>query len=213
MAIIVPVVLFLTCYVIGSFPTAYVIGRINHVNIFEKGSGNMGATNVTRALGAKWGLLTLGLDGLKGALAVATARLLMPWDQISASVIGAIAVVIGHNWSFLASIITRQIRGGKGVATAIGTAFLMAPPQVILCMLGATAIIVLLTRYVSLGVLVSAAVGAIWMLILIAQKPTNVPDSYGIYAVSVAVMIWVRHWKNIVSLMAGRERRLGERAS
>jgi glycerol-3-phosphate acyltransferase PlsY len=89
----------------------------------------------------------------------------------------------------------------------------MAPWQVILFMVGATAIIVLLTRYVSLGVLVSTAVGAIWMLVLIAQKPTNVPDSYGIYAVSVAVMIWVRHWKNIVSLIAGRERRLGERAS
>src|SRR5258708_18413709 len=201
MSILVPVVLFLVCYIIGSFPTAYVIGRINHVNIFEKGSGNMGANNVSRARGLKWGLMTLGLDSLKGALAVATVRLMMPWDQISASVIGAIAVVIGHNWSFLASLITRKIRGGKGVATAIGTAFLMAPWQVILFMLGATAIIVLLTRYVSLGVLVSTAVGAIWMLVLIAQKPTNVPDSYGIYAVSVAVLIWIRHWKNTMSLI------------
>src|SRR5947209_12355734 len=101
MSIIVPVALIVACYIIGSFPTAYVIGRLNHVNIFEKGSGNMGANNVGRAVGLKWGFLVMVLDGLKGMLAIGIARLLMFNDQISASVIGAIAVVVGHNWSFL----------------------------------------------------------------------------------------------------------------
>ena len=210
---VLPFAVFLTCYIIGSFPTAYVIGRINHINIFETGSGNMGANNVTRSLGFKWGALVLALDSLKGILAVVVARLIMHSDEVAAAVIGAIAVVIGHNWSVLASLITRQVRGGKGASTALGTVLMMAPFQVILAIFGVCAAVVLVTRYVSLGVLLGVLVGTIWMLVLISQQAGNVPALYAVYSIAVAAMIYIRHWKNIVSLLAGRERRLGERAS
>src|SRR3954468_6606060 len=130
-SVLVAFITFLICYLIGSFPTAYIVGRINHINIFEMGSGNMGANNVTRSLGLKWGVLVWAVDSFKGILAVTIARLLMTSDWISASVIGAIAVVVGHNWSFLATVITGKLRGGKGAATAAGTIIMMCPPQLI----------------------------------------------------------------------------------
>ena len=208
----IPFLIFLLSYVIGSFPTAYIVGRINHVNIFEMGSGNMGATNVVRAVGFKWGVFVWLVDSLKGAIAVALARVMMPWDWMAASVIGGISVIVGHNWSFLATIITGKLRGGKGAATTAGTVLLMAPAQVIILIAAIWAAIVLLTRYVSLGVLLAALGGAIWMLILIAQPGTNIPQLYSIYTVAVVAMLCVRHWKNILRLLAGNERRIGEAA-
>ncbi len=202
------------CYIIGSFPTAYLIGRLHRINIFEVGSGNMGANNVTRALGVKWGVLVWMLDSGKGVLAVLLARLIMPWDPWAASVIGAIAVVIGHNWSLLAALVTGTLRGGKGAATAGGTWIIMMAPwwYIVVITITLWGLIVLITRYVSLAVLVSVAIGTIWALLLIGGGAANVPPVYVFYIVLVALMIYVRHWKNIQSLLAGRERRLGERA-
>ena len=204
---------FMMCYVVGSFPTAYLAGRLNHINIFEVGSGNMGANNVTRALGMRWGALVWAVDSGKGVLAVLLARL-MPLDPTIASVIGATAVVIGHNWSLIAALVTGTLRGGKGAATAGGTWIIMMAPwwQIVVITLSLWGAIVLLTRYVSLAVLVSVAIGSAWVLALIALGSANVPPIYMFYIVLVAVIIYVRHWKNIRSLLAGRERRLGERA-
>ena len=211
-SIFTPLTVFLTSYVIGSFPSAYIIGRINHINIFEIGSGNMGANNVVRSLGFKWGTLVWAMDSLKGILAVVLARRIMFDDEISASVIGAIAVVVGHNWSFLATLITGRLRGGKGVSTAAGTMLMMAPAQVIIVTLSLWAVVVLLTRYVSLGVLVSVAIGSALMLLMIGLQ-YGIPSSYSYYTIAIASMIYVRHWKNILSLLKGRERRLGERVT
>src|SRR5258706_3221138 len=165
--VLVPFTIFLVCYLIGSFPTAYIVGRMNHINIFEMGSGNMGANNVTRSLGLKWGILVWAVDSFKGILAIIVARLLMSSEWISASVIGAIAVVVGHNWSFLATLITGKLRSGKGAATAAGTIIMMCPPQLIAVTLAVWAGIVLLTRYVSLGVLIASLLAVGWIVILI----------------------------------------------
>ncbi len=150
MSYLPPFLTFLVCYVIGSFPTAYLVGRLNHINIFEVGSGNMGANNVTRALGMVWGGLVWIVDSGKGIVAVLVARLLWPGDVISASVIGAIAVVIGHNWSLIASLVTGTIRGGKGAATAGGTWVIMMAPwwYIVVITLTLWGLLVLLTRYV-----------------------------------------------------------------
>ena len=137
----------------------------------------------------------------------------MPRDEISASVISAIAVVTGHNWSLLATLITGKLRGGKGVSTAAGTMLMMAPAQIVIITISLWAAVVILTRYMSLGALVAVAVASIWMLIMISQQEGNIPQPYALYAISVAAMVYVRHWKNIVLLLAGRERRIGERAT
>lgn len=204
----------ITSYLIGSFPTAYVIGRLHGINIFEVGSGNMGANNTARALGFQWGLLVWLLDGFKGIGALLLARAIAAHhahDYSSAAmIIAAIAVVVGHNWSIFASLITGRIRGGKGAATATGTWVLLVPPLIIAICLMLWATIVFVTRYVSLGVLASVAfVSAVMIGMVILKEADPVYVGY----IAVTAMIFYRHRENIKALLTGKERRLGERAS
>lgn len=204
------ILVVITSYLLGSLPTAYLIGRMNKVNIFEVGSGNMGTTNVLRALGTKWGLFVFFIDVVKGIAAVVLAQMLMPEARTTATVIAAISVIIGHNWSLFVSILTGALRGGKGAATAFGTVLMIAPFQLIaaICVVGA--LVIALTRYVSLGVLVMATIAALWMVALISQN--SIPWEYGIYTLSVLVLILWRFRGNIQRLLAGTERRIGESA-
>ena len=196
-------------YVLGSFPTAYLVARVKGVDIFKVGSGNMGATNVARALGMRYGALVWLWDGLKGVFAVLLARVIMPDQQVTASVLAAVAVVAGHNWSFLATLITGSIRGGKGAATASGTFILLAPTFVVALTLALAAAVILLTRYVSLAVLSAVALGAIAIVVLVSFGLMD--PVYTLY-LFVGYMILIRHRSNIYNLLAGKERRLGERA-
>ncbi|MBN1565000.1 MAG: glycerol-3-phosphate acyltransferase [Anaerolineae bacterium] len=201
--------IFMLGYVIGSFPTAYLIARIKGIDIFAVGSGNMGATNVIRAMGWQYGGLVWLIDGAKGAFAIVLARWLVADDyHAAAGVLAAIAAVTGHNWSFIATLITGSIRGGKGAATASGTFILLAPTLLLALVLAVAALMVLLTRYVSLGVLTAVTVAGIGFVILVLigfLEPINI-----LYLL-VGWMVFVRHRANIARLIAGTERRLGER--
>ncbi|MEB2286674.1 MAG: glycerol-3-phosphate acyltransferase [Anaerolineae bacterium] len=196
-------------YVIGSFPTAYLVARTKGVDIFAVGSGNMGATNVTRAVGMRYGLLVWLIDGVKGILAILLARLIVPDYQTTASVLAAVSAVAGHNWSLLATLLTGSIRGGKGAATAMGTFVLLAPTLLVALVLAVAMTTVLLTRYVSLGVLTAVAVAGIAFLVLVMAGWMD--PIYTVYLLA-GWMVFVRHRGNIVRLLAGTERRLGERA-
>ena len=196
-------------YVIGSFPTAYLVARAKGVDIFTVGSGNMGANNVMRAVGTHYGALVWAVDGAKGVLAVLLARWLVPDHQAAASILGATSVVTGHNWSFLATLITGSLRGGKGAATFSGTLILLAPTLLLALALAVGTIMVLLTRYVSLGVLTALAVAGIGFLILVGVGWLD--PVYTLYLLAIW-MIFARHRTNITRLIAGKERRLGERA-
>ncbi len=216
-----PVILIIvSSYLIGSFPTAYIVGKLRKVNIFEVGSGNMGGTNVARAVGKGWALFTAVVDVLKGIVAVWLARDVMLPEQIGvATSVSATCVVVGHNWSLFATVLTASIkegklklivRGGKGAATAFG-AMLMIQPFQILVAAGIALAIIARTRYVSLGVLIGFAVANLWLIVLVGaefQKPILL-----LYAIALTVMIPLRHWGNLQRLLAGTERRLGERAS
>ena len=195
-------------YVMGSFPTAYLVARIKGIDIFQVGSGNMGANNITRAMGWQYGGLVWFIDGAKGALAIVIARWLIPDHQAAAGVLAAIAAVSGHNWSFLATLITGSIRGGKGAATASGTFILLAPTLLLALVLAVGALIVIVTRYVSLGVLTAVAVAGIGFLVLVLIG--FLEPVYVLYLL-VAWLIFVRHRANITRLITGTERRLGER--
>jgi len=210
MSIFPPFLVFLVCYVIGSFPTAYLIGRLNGINIFKVGSGNMGANNMTRAIGLQWGVLVWAIDVSKGIFAILAARRLMAWDELSASIIGAIAVVIGHNWSFFASIITGTWRGGKGAATAGGTWLMLIPPQIFIVTVMLWVLLVVGTRYVSLAVLIAFAVGTAWVMALVGQH--LIEPAYSTYALAVSGLVYFRHRENIVALLQGRERRFMDKA-
>jgi glycerol-3-phosphate acyltransferase PlsY len=196
-------------YIIGAFPTAYLVARAKGVDIFKVGSGNMGANNVARACGMRYGALVWIVDGGKGVFAILLARSLVSDHQAAVSVLAAVSAVAGHNWSFLATLITGSIRGGKGAATASGTFLLLAPTLLVAGVLALGAIIVLLTRYVSLAVLTSVAAAGIAFLILVLLGVLE--PVYVVYLL-VGWMIFVRHRSNIINLIKGKERRLGERA-
>lgn len=202
----------LISYALGSFPTAYLIGRLNGINIFAIGSGNMGATNVSRALGTRWALLVFAIDVGKGALAVAIARLL-PGDLDPNTVAAGVAVVIGHNWSLVVTLITGKLRGGKGAATSGGTWLVVfgAWWYMIAIPLGAVIAVMLITRYVSLAVLVGTMTALVGALLLMASGQ-GVSALYLIYVLILFTMIFYRHRENIQRLIEGRERKLGEPA-
>ncbi len=207
-------------YLIGSFPTAYVVGKLKNINIFEVGSGNMGGTNVERALGKGWALVTIVVDVGKGVLAVWLARdIILPQQIGVATAVSATCAVVGHNWSLFATIFTASfkggrlkliVRGGKGAATAFGAMMMIQPFQSVVAA-GIAIAIILRTRYVSLGVLIGFGVANLWLILLVGtefQKPIIL-----LYALTLSLMLVLRHRGNIQRLLAGTERRLGERAA
>ncbi len=206
----------IVAYLIGAFPTAYLAGRLNGINIFDIGSGNMGTTNAIRALGPVWGILVWTVDITKGVLAVWVAMYMLPngWAQVC----GALAAIAGHNWSIFAALLTGRLRGGKGAATWMGTFLMMAPAPVIVLVGLLFILIVVLTRYVSLGVLISVAAGALSLAVLAFSRIevllglVETSDLYVLYGVFATLMIFYRHRDNIQRLLSGTERRLGERA-
>lgn len=205
------VTILVTSYMIGSWPNAYLIGRWRGINIFEIGSGNMGANNTARALGPLWGFVVWLLDGTKGITAMLIAGQIAPSAHSSAAmIIAAVAVVFGHNWSIFATLITGSIKGGKGAATASGTWVLLAPPLLIAGVLMIWAAIIAVTRYMSLAVLTSVALVS---LVLVALVFINDYDPFYIFYVLVPIMVFYRHRTNIRALLKGTERRFGERAS
>jgi glycerol-3-phosphate acyltransferase PlsY len=196
-------------YLIGSIPTAYLVGKLNNIDIFAVGSGNMGATNVSRALGIKWGILVLAVDALKGVLAIVISKILAPDLGMIAITVSAIVVIIGHNWSLFATLLTGTLRGGKGAATAFGTLLMIAPYYVIIGIMFIGGFILARTRYVSLAVLTMVAIAVIWLTILALQHTL---DSMVIfYCWALSVLIIVRFRENIQRLAEGKERRFGDR--
>jgi glycerol-3-phosphate acyltransferase PlsY len=187
-------------YLAGSFPTAYLVGKANGVDLRTVGSGNLGATNVFRTLGWKWGLLVYVVDGLKGLL----PTLLLP---------GAVGVAGGWPWGVLLGVLTivGHVKpifllgkgGGKGVATASGVFFALAPVAGA-CAVAAFAITVALTRYVSLGSLIGAVVLPIAMVV---QARALTPLS--IVGATIAAFVFFTHRDNIGRLMRGEERKIG----
>lgn len=209
--------IIITSYLIGSIPTAYLLAKTRNINIFEIGSGNMGGTNVARALGTRWGVLTSLLDMCKGIAAIVIARQVLPEEEWAATTISAIAVISGHNWSLFATLLYHvavkgkrlTIRGGKGAATALGTMLMIAQPQVIFGMIAIFGLLLALTRYVSLSVLSAFALSIVWVYILARQE--QLPIEYATYSVILALLLIVRFWENIQRLLRGQERRFGER--
>ncbi len=187
-------------YLIGSFPTAYLVGRANGVDLRTVGSGNLGATNVFRTLGWKWGLCVYLVDVVKGALpvlwlpSVASVARGWPWG-----VAFGVAAILGH----VRPVFLMGKGGGKGVATASGVFLALAPIPAV-CALIAFIIVVAVTRYVSLGSLLGAVVLPV-ALFLQEHGPTPLV----LVSASVAAFVFWTHRDNIGRLRRGEERRVG----
>jgi glycerol-3-phosphate acyltransferase PlsY len=190
-------ILVAVAYLLGSVPCGIVIARVQgNVDLRRVGSGNIGATNVLRAVGKGAAVLTLLGDIGKGALAVSLAR----WAGASSGVVATVAVaaVVGHLFPVLA-----RFRGGKGVATTLGVV-LAAVPAVGGLLLLIWLAVAAIWRYSSVAAL--AAIAALPPLLWLLDGR---PAMLGASAV-LLVLIFARHRDNIQRLLAGTEGKIGQ---
>ena len=181
-------------YLLGSFPSGYLIGRAAGVDVRENGSGSVGATNVARTVGRNAGLATLALDVAKGALAVFLSQLVSGAPAFQGCC--AVAVVAGHCFS-----IPPRLKGGKGVATALGVLVATAPFIALLGVL-VFGLTFSLTRIVSLASITAAA------LIPLGALFSGFPDTTVFALIGIAAIVVFRHRANLQRLAAGKEPRL-----
>lgn len=178
-------------YFLGAFPTGLLLSKLHGVDISTQGSGNTGATNVARVLGKRAGILTLVIDVFKGALGVGLAKLLVGegWFEASAG----FAVVAGHCFS-----IPRYLKGGKGVATALGVISVLYPSSSIVALLSFAGIFAA-WRIVSLASIGATLLVPCWALV------TNAPDATILGFMAIAGLIVYRHEQNLKRLIEGNE--------
>ena len=190
------IILILASYLIGAIPFGLLLSRGSGIDIRQQGSKNIGATNVSRLLGKKLGLLTLLLDIAKGYLPMFVAGLVLgdaPNRNLITGLCGA-ASITGHMFP-----VYLGFKGGKGVATGLGV-FLYLAPRVLLGCLAVFLAAVSLSGFVSLGSLLASAA------ILPGLYFFSEPSWKFILAAYVVVMIWFKHHQNIARLLQGTEK-------
>jgi acyl phosphate:glycerol-3-phosphate acyltransferase len=200
-----PIVALVLSYLSGSIPFAAIAGKLRGVDLRKQGSGNLGATNVFRVLGWKIGLLVFVADALKGALPVLylPLRIAGAHDPIIWAIACGIAAIAGH----VRPVFLKFRRGGKGVATAAGVFFALAPlPMAVTFALFVA--VVFATGYVSLGSMISAVVlPSILLVTLGPRSPLFVVSTV------IALFVFWTHRSNIGRLRRGEEHRFGKRGS
>ena len=177
-------------YLIGAVPTGYLIGKIGYgVDLKKTGSGNIGATNAYRTLGAKAGLLVFLADFLKGMIAV---YLGMPEPMLVLAC--ALFAIIGNDWS-----VFLKFKSGKGVACGVGAFTFICPPAT----LAAFMVWLVVFRYkkiVSLASIISAPV--VPLVIILMQQPAE----YQVFSALAALIVIAKHKENIGRLLRGEEK-------
>jgi len=193
-------------YLFGSFPPGYFAGRLAGVDVRREGSGNIGATNVLRVLGKKWGYPVFAIDAFKGFAAVRVAFILVNlWPEAKPyaeyfGILTAIACVAGHSFP-----VWLGFKGGKGVATSAGALVGLVPlavPFVLLVWI----VVFETSRYVSLASII-AAIALPIIVGLFAYW--NFVDTKALVYFSIAIMLLVvwRHRSNFSRLLNGTEQR------
>ncbi|MFN7161453.1 MAG: glycerol-3-phosphate 1-O-acyltransferase PlsY [Fimbriimonadales bacterium] len=199
MAFEVLLVAMIAAFWVGALPFGYWAARLRGIDIRKVGSGNIGATNVFRVLGAKVGLTVLLLDALKGFLPTWLA-VRAGADDVSAILVG-VAAILGHTFSPLVGF-----KGGKGIATGLG-ALLAAAPLTVAVAFPVWLVAFLLTRWVSLGSVLAAATVPIAAYFWGHSMP-----AVGILAATSAIVIW-KHRSNLRRIVRGEEPKLQLRST
>jgi acyl-phosphate glycerol 3-phosphate acyltransferase len=197
----IPAILF--SYLIGAVPFGFIVARLRGVDIFAAGSGNIGATNVGRVLGRKFGVLVFLLDFLKGAFPAAFVLHAFPeapWVAVAAG----LAAFIGHMFP-----VYLRFRGGKGVATGTGVVTVLLPGPT-----AAAAAVWLATltaaRYVSLASVLAAITLAAFRILTTPQPFASDQATLTAFSLLAAALVIVRHRSNLARLSRGEENRVSD---
>jgi glycerol-3-phosphate acyltransferase PlsY len=198
-------------YLLGSIPFGLLIAKAHGKDLRSIGSGNIGATNVSRALGRKWAYVCFALDVLKGMVPMlvimfiakpAGVVMLLLWLLVGC------AAILGHIFP-----IYLKFKGGKGVATSFGIALGLWPYYTIgaLFAIGTWVVVVLIWRYVSLASIVGSVIFPVVLILAIIIKPDW--DFYSLWpllvaATAIPLMVIIRHRENIQRLLAGTESKI-----
>ena len=216
MIVFVGAVMVAAAYLIGSIPVGVLLARKRGVNLRAVGSGNVGATNVGRALGRRWGLVCLVLDIAKGLVPTAAAGLVVTAGDVELTagrvglwVLVGLATVLGHVFP-----VTLGWQGGKGVATSIGVGLGLFPyfsypmAAAVVCYL----LVRGLTGYVSLGSLALAVTFPGWFVGFARWQGWSMTVCWPLLVVAIAVglLIVARHRDNLTRLVRGQEHKADE---
>ncbi|UCG64307.1 MAG: glycerol-3-phosphate 1-O-acyltransferase PlsY [Deltaproteobacteria bacterium] len=193
------IILLIGAYLLGSIPFGVIISRaVIRLDITKVGSGNIGATNVAREVGLKWGVITLVADALKGYIPVALAQYMFGSSTETteglAGIVGVLAL-LGHQYP-----IYNRFKGGKGIATGLGILLALSP---ISCLFSGIIFVVVVTLwgYVSLGSILAALTVPLWLYI-VGHSTFLI-----LLSLIMSLLITFRHRGNIQRLLRGNERK------
>lgn len=199
------VFLIILSYLLGAIPFGYLIAKYNKVDIQKVGSGNIGATNVTRVLGAKWGGLTLILDVAKGFAAISLVNIIFVQPQVGYYILAGSCAIIGHFKS-----VWLNFRGGKVVATSLGVLLGLTPDWfiiVILLVFVSTVLIAkkfgsqkIASQKVALGSML-AAVAAVIVKIIFGGGFNQDNFEITLFIIGITIIILIAHRENIKKII------------
>ncbi len=212
-------IIVILSYLIGSIPNSIIISKaVSGIDIRNHGSGNAGGTNVMRVLGWKYGMFVIFLDALKGAIAVVIISRLyfgpLPFENVSpfddftlVQIIAGMSAVIGHIWTVFAGF-----KGGKGIATALGMLLTLITIDMLIAV-GVFGLVVLISRYVSLGSIIAAISVPSTLFIRENLFHVDIPGYSTLFPfiIGVTVLVIFTHRKNLVRLINGNESKISFR--
>jgi len=212
-------IIVILSYLIGSIPNSIIISKaVSGIDIRNHGSGNAGGTNVMRVLGWKYGLVVIFLDALKGAIAVVIISRLfygpLPFENVSpfddftlVQIIAGMSAVIGHIWTVFAGF-----KGGKGIATALGMLLTLITVDMLIAV-GVFGLVVLISRYVSLGSIIAAISVPATLFIRENLFHVDIPGYSTLFPfiIGVTALVIFTHRKNLVRILNGNESKISFR--
>ena len=212
-------IIVILSYLIGSVPNSIIISKaVSGIDIRKHGSGNAGGTNVMRVLGWKYGMVVIFLDALKGAIAVVIISRLffgpLPFENVSpfddftlVQIIAGMSAVIGHIWTVFA-----EFKGGKGIATALGMLLTLITIDMLIAV-GVFGLVVLISRYVSLGSIIAAISVPATLFIRENLFHVDIPGYSTLFPfiIGVTVLVIYTHRKNLVRIINGNENKISFR--
>lgn len=205
-------ILIIGAYLLGSIPFGLIIAKAHGKDLRKIGSGNIGATNLSRVLGRKWAYLCFVLDAAKGLVPMLAATYIFSSPPSIAQLFLALAVgcaaILGHIFP-----IYIKFRGGKGIATSFGVALGLWPYYTICAAVAFLIwlVVVLLWRYISLASIIASVSFSLTLILMITLAPAwNFADLWPllIAAIIIPIMVIVRHRENIKRLIAGTESKI-----